>query len=117
MQVAHRLSLLIIIGEKNPLIPYTMYTIYIEACTAGGCTPSPSIEKRTESRDPTGLQPPTVINITASSADVYWEAPTQPNGPIVAYVSYHVIKYFKVLMFITIISCQTKWTNSSVCII
>ena len=83
------MSLYIVIGTNNPLTPYTKYTIYIEACTAGGCTPSPSVETRTKPALPEGLTQPTVINITSNSVDVIWEPPIKPNGPIRAYVLSH----------------------------
>ena len=67
------------------LTPFTFYTYVVQACTSGGCSLSPIASARTSEAPPTGLAPPTVRSLSASSILVTWTTPTIPNGNIRQY--------------------------------
>ena len=74
-----------IVGLTTPLQPYTVYEISAEACTAGGCGRSPTVEAQTLSARPQGLNNIEVTEITNDSAILTWSAPEKPNGIIQRY--------------------------------
>ncbi len=76
-------STLIELGEAAPLRPFTRYNISIDACTAAGCTSSPTISAATLSQRPDGVAPPTVSNVTQTSMRLSWTPPLRPNGQVV----------------------------------
>ena len=67
------------------LQPYTTYSFYIQVCNQAGCASSKSASNTTEEDIPSGLSPPTVTAVSATSAFVLWKAPEKPNGIITAY--------------------------------
>ncbi len=75
-------SLLVILGDEDPLEPFTTYNIYVDICTAGGCTASPVVVATTDIRTPIGLAPPTLHNITRTSVDIKWVEPAGQKVPI-----------------------------------
>ncbi|ELU01149.1 hypothetical protein CAPTEDRAFT_219707 [Capitella teleta] len=74
------------IGDGTPLQPYSVYILYVEACTAGGCTAGSSVTTRTQAALPEGMAPPQVVNIERTSFDIRWSDPAQPNGVILRYI-------------------------------
>lgn len=54
-----------------------------EACTGGGCTVSQVISVQTASSIPTGISPVRVDSTQATSVQLSWNYPTNPNGDII----------------------------------
>ena len=67
------------------LLPSTMYTFIIEACTSVGCSNSSETSNTTLPDKPDGLNPPSVIPLTPTSLEITWEEPAIPNGEIINY--------------------------------
>ena len=68
------------------LVPYTIYTFHIEACTAVGCGQSdPSVARTLESR-PLRLLSPNVFVQMPRSLFINWTSPSEPNGEIIRLV-------------------------------
>ena len=68
------------------LLPYTIYTFYIKACTERGCTKGPSSEARTHEDVPSGLDRPTYNIYGPRILEINWVLPNQPNGIILYYI-------------------------------
>ena len=69
----------------NNLLPSTVYTFMIEACTSVGCSNSSETSNTTLPDKPDGLSPPSVIPLTPTSLEVTWKEPAIPNGEIIDY--------------------------------
>ncbi|XP_071494817.1 LOW QUALITY PROTEIN: usherin-like [Diadema antillarum] len=67
------------------LIPFTDYSVTIEACTAGGCSQSTPTPVQTDPTLPSGQSPPYGNPITQTYISVIWSPPLRPNGPNVRY--------------------------------
>ncbi|XP_048258912.1 usherin-like [Haliotis rufescens] len=67
------------------LQPYTVYRIWIEACTQFNCTQSPIALGTTAEALPQGVSVPSLQALGATSVQVTWTAPAQPNGITVRY--------------------------------
>ena len=67
--------------DMSPLLPHTIYSLSLEACTSGGCGRGPVVLVTTLSDVPRGLAPPIVVEIQTRSVRLRWQQPTQPNGP------------------------------------
>ncbi|XP_041469805.1 usherin-like [Lytechinus variegatus] len=67
------------------LVPYTEYSVTIEACTAGGCTQSNPTSVRTDPTLPFGQMSPRGDAITQTYISVIWSPPSRPNGPNIRY--------------------------------
>lgn len=68
------------------LLPATLYTYSVQACTSAGCTVSPLVAAVTLESTPEGVQAPTaVLALSATSIRVEWASPGRPNGVIVRY--------------------------------
>ncbi|KAL5008917.1 hypothetical protein ScPMuIL_014498, partial [Solemya velum] len=69
------------------LVAYTDYDIYLAVCTQAGCSLSMNTSAQTNEATPQGLQVPVVIILSASSVEIYWQAPVNPNGEILSYTA------------------------------
>lgn len=67
------------------LLPYTLYTFHVRACTESGCTTGPSSETRTHEAAPQGLDKPKYTIFGPKILEVNWALPQQPNGVIMYY--------------------------------
>nr|XP_006813188.1 PREDICTED: usherin [Saccoglossus kowalevskii] len=67
------------------LVPYTQYTVTVQACTGGGCTESNSVVITTDSDLPEGLDEPVATAITQNYIAVVWTPPNRPNGDNIRY--------------------------------
>ncbi len=67
----------------SDLSAFTVYEIYIEACTQAGCTRGLSLFQRTGEAPPLGLAPPVGVAQSARTIVVSWTPPQTPNGIIV----------------------------------
>ena len=75
----------------NDLLPYTVYTVRITACTEGeinGCGTGPAVSVRTFEAAPEGQEPPRLAARGSSSVEISWKPPTHPNGEITQYQVY-----------------------------
>ena len=91
-------STIVELGESTPLKAHTQYNVSYDACTAGGCTRSPTISVSTESAEPRGLAAPLITNITQTSVSLMWSPPEDPNGEIVRYHFTTTVIYLLVVM-------------------
>ncbi|XP_071962430.1 usherin-like isoform X2 [Antedon mediterranea] len=71
--------------EVINLVPYTEYSVTIEACTIGGCSESNPARARTDPTFPQGQEPPNVTPITQNYISILWDPPSRPNGPSIRY--------------------------------
>ncbi|XP_033110841.1 usherin-like [Anneissia japonica] len=71
--------------EVANLVPYTEYSVTIEACTVGGCSESNPTRARTDPTFPQGQDPPTTTPITQNYISIIWDPPSRPNGPNIRY--------------------------------
>ncbi|XP_063775500.1 usherin [Pseudophryne corroboree] len=67
------------------LEPYTVYTLVLEACTAGGCTRTVPQLVQTEEASPSSQLPPQIKSHNASHIQLTWLPPVHPNGKILRY--------------------------------
>ncbi|XP_075060358.1 usherin [Mixophyes fleayi] len=67
------------------LDPYTVYTLVLEACTAGGCTRTFPQVVRTEEASPSSQFPPQITSLNSSHIHLTWVPPVHPNGKIIRY--------------------------------
>ncbi|KAH9519521.1 Usherin [Bulinus truncatus] len=67
------------------LLPYTVYSYRLTACTGGGCTTSLPATVRTLETSPFMVLPPTVQSLNSSSLRVNWSKPLISNGEIIQY--------------------------------
>ena len=67
------------------LRPVTSYSFFIEAFTSVGSTQSAAVVGRTLEGVPTGVAPPTLTPVSASSVSASWARPGVENGVVVRY--------------------------------
>lgn len=67
------------------LNPFTEYSLFVQACTAVGCTNSTSVIGQTLPDVPMGVAPPNLTVLSPSSIQVTWQEPDMPNGVILRY--------------------------------
>ncbi|XP_041351149.1 usherin-like [Gigantopelta aegis] len=67
------------------LEPYTVYNIYVEACTVFACTKSKVAPGTTSEAVPRGVFPPTLSPVNSTTILVQWKLPEHPNGIIMRY--------------------------------
>lgn len=67
------------------LLPFTLYTFIVRACTSGGCGPSDPNTVQTLQAPPTFQAMPNVSTLTNMSLLVEWDTPDMPNGNVVQY--------------------------------
>ena len=72
------------------LMPYTVYEVWITACTNQGCSTGEASKARTLEGTPEGQRPPDypTAHITARSLLVTWTEPQKPNGFILTFELY-----------------------------
>ncbi|KAH3846702.1 hypothetical protein DPMN_089004 [Dreissena polymorpha] len=90
-------ELSIIIGD---LFPSTRYNASVTACTEAACTTSKVESILMPEAAPEGVYSPRVIVRNATSVDIYWMAPTQPNGIITFYALIRVTGSNQVRVFL-----------------
>lgn len=64
------------------LLPFSEFTLVLEACTSIGCANSTATISQTLPDAPTGLAPPTLTVLGPSSILARWQLPSNPNGVI-----------------------------------
>ena len=67
------------------LLPFTLYSFIVRACTSGGCGSSGPSSVQTFQGPPTFQLMPNVSTLSSESLLVEWETPNEPNGIIVQY--------------------------------
>ncbi|XP_064622303.1 usherin-like [Lineus longissimus] len=73
-------------GNITTAVPYTNYTVKLEACTSGGCTESKDgIIVITKEEAPENVSSPTAVMVGATFIEVSWTEPSKPNGKITGY--------------------------------
>lgn len=70
------------------LTPNTLYSFRVLATNAGGTTASEVAQNRTLEDAPDGLNPPQLTVINATTINIVWEEPLEPNGVITEYILY-----------------------------
>jgi len=73
--------------ELHQLQAYTSYSVYVEACTVGGCTRGPATSLTTSTDLPVDLSAALVHNITSTSVQLTWSDPRLPNGRILRWTA------------------------------
>lgn len=68
------------------LVPFTVYSLRAQLCTAVGCTEGPVTTARTLPTSPGPVPRPRLTSVTNDSAEVSWSAPSKPNGILSRYV-------------------------------
>ncbi|KAK7504941.1 hypothetical protein BaRGS_00003969 [Batillaria attramentaria] len=69
----------------DDLVPYTVYSVTVTACTNGGCTESLPASARTDAAVPSGVDPPSATAVSQSAISITWTAPSRPGGPNLRY--------------------------------
>ena len=72
--------------QVNGLLPYMVYSFYVEVCTVGGCGQSDVVTQTTAEAPPIGIDPPVGVALSSNSINITWRPPRQPNGVIQRYV-------------------------------
>ncbi|KAM6979899.1 usherin [Aplochiton taeniatus] len=67
------------------LEPFTVYFLFLEACTSAGCSRTPPQRLATGPAPPQAQPPPVPLSIGPDHVELSWSPPTQPNGPIGEY--------------------------------
>ncbi|XP_077967518.1 usherin-like isoform X1 [Styela clava] len=67
------------------LMPYTLYSVSVAACTSSGCRRSDNIVARTSEAAPEIMSQPELHVTSPHSIEVNWEAPIKSNGKIIRY--------------------------------
>ncbi|XP_075319241.1 usherin [Odontesthes bonariensis] len=67
------------------LEPWTVYSLFLEACTSAGCTHTPPQHITTAAAPPASQPPPRPLFIGPDHVSLTWGPPSQPNGPIGEY--------------------------------
>ena len=67
------------------LMPSTLYTFLVQACTIAGCNNSSESSNTTLPDRPDGLDPPVVTPLTPTALEITWSPPDIPNGDILNY--------------------------------
>jgi usherin len=80
--------------EMRKLQPYSGYTVWLEACTQGGCARSVKQTFTTAEIPPTDQPAPKVSNINATYVRLQWQAPVNAYGKI---TKYQVLRRFEAL--------------------
>lgn len=75
------------------LTPYSRHTIYVQICTAIGCTSSPVVEAYTAEEPPLGTVTMSIEAVRSREIDVIWTSPAVPNGPITFNVYFQGLFY------------------------
>ena len=68
------------------LLPFTVYSYSIAACSAGGCTQSSSSIAVTREAAPTVVLPPSLYTVNSSAIYVNWSYPLQANGIVTEFL-------------------------------
>ena len=68
--------------QVTGLLPYTIYSFFVEVCTVGGCGQSSVVIQRTAEAPPTDIDPPMGVALSSSSINITWIPPRQHNGVI-----------------------------------
>uniref|UniRef100_A0A8C6NEI0 Usherin n=1 Tax=Melopsittacus undulatus TaxID=13146 RepID=A0A8C6NEI0_MELUD len=68
------------------LLPYSMYSYMIVACTMGGCSTSESATIQTPEAAPALVDPPSLRAVSATQINASWAPPQIQNGDITKYV-------------------------------
>ncbi|XP_056671903.1 usherin isoform X2 [Monodelphis domestica] len=71
------------------LEPFTLYVLTLEACTTAGCTLSTPQALWTAEAPPTSQLAPTIQSVEATSIELSWSEPINPNGKIIHYEVIH----------------------------
>ena len=87
------------ITTVDSLLPSTLYTFVIQACTVAGCSNSSESSNTTRPDRPDGLNPPVVTPLTPTSLEITWEAPNTTNGEILNYELQQVTNDGDVVLF------------------
>jgi usherin len=67
------------------LVPFTMYSFFVEVCNQAGCASSISVSAVTDQALADGVVPPLLNVLSPTAVMVSWTTPTQPNGIISQY--------------------------------
>lgn len=67
------------------LDPFTLYTLTLEACTGAGCAHTAPQPLWTDEAPPDSQLPPTIQSVEATSVELSWSEPVNPNGKIIRY--------------------------------
>ncbi|XP_053463887.1 usherin [Nycticebus coucang] len=67
------------------LVPFTLYTLILEACTRAGCAHTAPQPLWTEEAPPDSQLAPTIQSVDATSVELSWSQPVNPNGKIIRY--------------------------------
>ncbi len=67
------------------LLPFTVYSYTVTACTTGGCTTSPATVIRTQETAPYFVNPPQLTSASSTAIQVSWLPPQITNGQIREY--------------------------------
>ena len=67
------------------LVPFTVYTFYVEVCNQVGCSSSISVVTATPQAPAQGLIPPFLVPLNATAVMVTWSPPSQSNGILSQY--------------------------------
>ncbi|KAM4814939.1 usherin-like, partial [Thomomys bottae] len=67
------------------LVPFTLYTLTLEACTEAGCAHSAPQPIWTQEAPPDSQLAPTIQTVEATSIELCWSEPVNPNGKIRRY--------------------------------
>ncbi|KPP71102.1 usherin-like, partial [Scleropages formosus] len=63
------------------LVPFSNYTVWVNACNSEGCVASPPSAITLPPGAPDGVMPPRLAAATPSSLRVVWSTPARTNGP------------------------------------
>ena len=70
------------------LLPFTVYSFELRACTSGRCGFSDPSQVQTGEAPPTFQPAPNVTMVSSTSLQVSWDPPAEPNGVVSHYVIY-----------------------------
>ncbi|KAI1240568.1 hypothetical protein IHE44_0008996 [Lamprotornis superbus] len=68
------------------LLPYTVYSYAVVACTMGGCSTSEPAAIRTLEAAPALVDPPSLQAVSATQVSASWAPPQIQNGDIIKYI-------------------------------
>lgn len=69
----------------NSLLPFTEYSLHLQACTSVGCTNSSMVTGHTLPDRPMGLAAPNLTALSPSSIEAMWQFPLEANGAILRF--------------------------------
>ncbi|XP_052767673.1 usherin-like isoform X2 [Mya arenaria] len=84
----------------NDLLPHRQYNVSVTACTEVACTNSSMVTILMPEAAPQGVFAPKVIVRSATSVDIYWTPPTQPNGIVTFYALVRVESKNEIRVFL-----------------